>query len=247
MSPAIEPSVAGIRRAVMDHLKPPFMPAELWLIVLFVTTATNLIDFAVKPDPGMAETPLFVAAMVVRVIAVFWINFAIIRRMAGITNPFAPGLPLLRFGALTFLLAAGSGIFAVVANVAAGAEAEIADRWMARILSLMIWTAFTIGLFAWQAALAIDDPEFKLQGMHQRQRGKLTPLWLAFAAIILPFAAIHVALTMIGVKLALSPAALAALALVDGAASTVQLVATCALAVVAWKLASPLREGPAPR
>ena len=243
----IERSLPGVRRAVIDHLKPPYVPAEMWLAALAVTTGTNLMDFAVTPLVGQGGNAPLIVAAVLRVIAIFWIAFAVVRRMAGVARPFAPGMPLLRYLALTLVLAIGFGLFAQIANVAAGAEAEMADAWVAHILACAIWYAFTIGLLAWQAALAVGDGGFRLKGLFARQQGALAPLWLAYVALILPFAAIHAALTLIAAKLALPTNAIAALALVDGAVSAVQLVGTCALAVVAWKLASPLREGAAAR
>lgn len=244
---AIERSIPGIRRAVIAHLKPPFVAVEMWLAALAVTTATNLIDFAVMPMVGQGGNAPLIIAAVARVVAIFWVGFAIVRRMAGVARPFAMGMPLARYLALTLLLGIGFGLFSQIASVAAGAEAEMADIWVAHILACAIWYVFTIGLLAWQAALAVDDRAVGLKGLFARQQGLLMPLWLAYVAIILPFAAIHAALTLVGAKLALSTNALAALALVDGAVSAVQLVATCALAVVAWKLASPLREGAAAR
>lgn len=245
--PPIEPSIQGVRRAVIAHLKPPYVPAEMWLAALAVTTAANLIDFAVVPVVGQGGHAPLIAAAVARVVAIFWIGFAVVRRMAGVPRPFAPDMPLLRYFALTLLLAIGFGLFSQIASVAAGAEAEMADIWVAHILACAIWYAFTIGLLAWQAALAVNDGTFRLKGLFVRQQGRLMPLWLTYVAIILPFAAIHAALALVGAKLALPAKALAALALVDGAVSAVQLVATCALAVVAWRLASPLREGAAAR
>ncbi|SNS61404.1 hypothetical protein SAMN06295912_11079 [Sphingomonas laterariae] len=246
-APAIEPSVAGVRRAVIDHLRQAYVPVEMWLIALAVTTGTNLLTFATVPAAGERPTAGFIVMAVVRVVAVLWLAYALIRRIAGVPRPFAPGWPLLRFAGLMLVLAAGFGLFSRLADVAAGGEAELADTWIAHIIATAIWAAFTIGLLAWEAALAIDDRSFSFKGLLARQQGRLAPLWLAFAALVLPFAAIHFALTLIAVKLTLPAKALAALAFVDGAVSAIEMVATCALVVVAWKIASPLREGGAAR
>ncbi|AGH50109.1 MULTISPECIES: hypothetical protein [Sphingomonas] len=242
----IEPDVAGVRRAVIAHLKPPHMTADIWLIALAITTGTNLIDFATKPQPG-EMSGAFIAAAAIRVIAVFWLAYAVIRRIAGVPRPFAPGAPLARYLGVTILLAIGFGLFSALGTIATGKDAAIADIWLAHMITTAIWYAFTIAILAWQAALAIGDAGFPLRHIFARQQGRLVPLWLAYAALVLPFAAVHFALTLVAVKIALPARALAALSLVDGAVSAVQLAIGCALGVVAWKIALPLREGAASR
>lgn len=231
-------SVSGVRRALLAQMSPRALPAELWLAAIFVMTGANLLDFAVAGGSALGGSAL-IGSTLLRIIAVLWIGHALIRAMAGAPRPFAPGMTLLRYGAITLLLLVGFGIFARIAVVAAGPDAEIANQWLAMVIANGIWAGFTIGLLAWQAALAIGDRGVPLRGLYARQRGTLLPLWLAFAAIVLPFAAIHGALVIIGGRLALSGTALAALALIDGIVSAIQLVAACALTVVAWRLASP--------
>lgn len=239
-----------VRASLWRHLRAPVMSAELWLATAFVTIGTNLLDFATVPVPGTAPGAAFIAAAIVRVGLVFWIGYVLARRMAQWPNPWAIRPSFARYFLFGIVMAAAFAILVKLAGLAQPAEPSLASEWLAMLVAVAIWSALTIKLIAWNTALALDAPFRALPGIWRDLRGAGVALAMVFLQVILPFAAIHYALTLVGLRLALSGTALAALAAVDGVISAIQLVLTVALSVVAWRIARAapgLQVGPAPR
>jgi hypothetical protein len=243
-------STAQVRAGILAGVRAG--GAEFAMLAAFVTVGTNLIDFATVPAPGEGVTSPFVAAAIIRVLAVFYVTYIILRRMAGTAAPFRPGAALLRFflvsiiGAILFGLITGGG-----ARLAGMRDAPLETQWLITLALGAAWNVLIIRLVGWTAALANDAPFRVLPDVFRASRGAALPLVLAFLQIVLPFAAIHLALTLLSVRLPLSGTALAALALIDGLVSAAQLVLACALAVFAARLpfdrARPLRDAPTRR
>lgn len=243
-------STAQVRAGILAGLRAG--GAEFAMLAAFVAVATNLIDFATVPAPGEGVTGAFVAAAIIRVLSVFYVTYVLQRRMAGTAAPFRPGAAFLRFflvsivGAVLFGLVTGGGV-----RLAGTRDAALETQWLVTLALGAAWNVLIIRLVGWTAALANDAPFRVLPDVFRASRRAALPLALAFIQIILPFAAIHLALTLLSVRLPLSGTALAALALIDGVVSAAQLLLGCALAVFAARLpfdrARPLREAPARR
>jgi hypothetical protein len=225
---------------------------EYWLLATLATTATNLLDFATLPVPGELPGPAFFAAAVARVLIVFYATFAIQRRMAKVSAPFAAGAPFVRF--LLFSLAFAALYAAIGAGLSYGVmlpAMSISSQWLALLALAGLWGVLLIRLAAWGPALATGEPFRALPGLFRRLRRSQVPLAFVFLQLVLPFAAIHLALALLGARLPLSGTAFAALALIDGVITAIQLLIASALGVFAWRIAQDrdgaLREAPGRR
>jgi hypothetical protein len=243
-------STAEVRAGILAGLRTA--GAEFAMLAAFVAVATNLLDFATVPAPGEGATGPFLVAVIVRVLGVFYVTYAIQRRMSGTAAPFRLGVPFLRFflvvmlSAVLFGLVTGGG-----ARLIGSREMALETQWLATLGLGAAFNLLVIRLSGWAPALANGGPFKALPKFFRATRGAALPMILAYCQIILPFAAIHLALTLLGVRLPLSGTAYAALGLIDGVVSAAQLMLTCALAVFAFRLGTerggPLREAPTER
>lgn len=231
----IEATMVGVRRAVLAALGA--IDPVTWMLAAAIAIGTNLSDFAVVPAPGEPPRAAFFVAVAARVALVFWISFALPRRIAGVARPYAVTRGFWPFALLLFLLMIGSGAAQRLLLGSVVDELPLERQWLLMLIGAAAWGGITIRLAAWQAHLALDGPVRSLGALFSAQKGVTFPILLAFIALILPLAAIHLALTLIAVKLVFPPATFAALAVVDGAVQTVQLALTAALSVVALRLA----------
>ena len=242
------PTTAEVRAAVFGRVRS--VGPEYAMLAAFVAIGANLFDLASLPVPGAGSNGGFVAAAIVRIVAVFLATYAILRRMAETPAPFRPGAAMARFFALALLLAVLSGLVtAGGARLLGGDEMDLASRWLVTLALAALWGVVTIRLVGWPAVLANGEPFGALPAAFRRLRGCGGRLALVFLQLVLPFAAIHLALNLIGAALPLPGGALAALALVDGVVSAIQLVLAAALAAVAMRIAADragaLRDAPA--
>jgi hypothetical protein len=216
-----------------------------WIVAVAVTAGTNLIDFFVVAAGGGA-TPAFIAAALVRVGLVFWLGYALTRRLAGVERPAAPTMALARYALFMLAVAIAMGVLTGLATLIAGERGVAATGAVSFLLGTLAGLLL-VRLYAWQGALAVGDRTLGPAGAWRRLAGRTGALVLAYLAI-LPVAAVHHALTHYALQLLERPDLLAAIAIGDGLASALQLALTAALAVVAWTMASrpePLREAPA--
>jgi hypothetical protein len=203
--------------------------------LLLATIGTNLLDFATVPAMGEKAGPGFVVAAFVRVVAVLWVSYSVQRHLAGGDRPFRPGLPLARFVALQIVLLVAMGIFTKGAAVMAGPAPDLAAQWLFGFLALALLSLLTIRLLAWNGALAMGEPFSALGAVWRGQAGKLGPIIGVLVGLILPVAAIHLALTLVAIKLPLPAEGRLALGVIDGLVQALQLGLSCALGAVAWK------------
>ncbi len=229
--------MAAVRRAMIALVTPSMLGVTAWSALAAVTIGTNLLDFLAMPAPGVAPGATFLLASFVRVAAIFYAGYALLRLMAGVARPLAPGWAFARYAALALVLLVAFGVVSVVVARPLVTGQALERQWLVMLLVAIVWTAFTLPLLAWQTALANGAPFRAFGALWRGQSGRWGALFLGYIALVLPFAAIHLALTLIGVRLPLSAGATASLAVVDGVVQAVQLAFTCALGVVAWRLA----------
>jgi hypothetical protein len=238
------PSTAQIRTAVFGRVRAA--GPEYAMLAAFVAIGANLIDLASLPLPGAGSNGGFLAATIIRIVAIFYATYAILRRMAGTPAPFRPAAGLARFAALALPLAMASGLVtAGGARLLGGSDMDLASRWLLTLVLAAAWGVVMIRLVGVPAVLANGAPFRALPANFRRLRGCGVRLALVFLQLVLPFAAVHLALTLIGAALPLPGGALAALALVDGVVSAIQLLLTCALAVTAMRIAADRASDPA--
>jgi hypothetical protein len=226
----------SVARAMAAEVKSPRMGAGWWLLAIAIASGTNLLDFLAAPRGGAAPGALFAIAAFIRVALVFWLTYALIRRMAGLAEPGRITVAFGRFVLFQIGLVVLVGAVTGLATRALGLSADGVTGGITSFVAMSLVYLVIVRLFAWQAALAIGDGTMGPGRAWRALAGHVGPLAGAYLAIA-GFAAVHAALT----RLALATdggAALAGLALVDGAVSAVQLVLTCALGVVAYRLAS---------
>lgn len=224
-----------VLRATLAAL--PTLGRLVALMLLAATIGTNLLDFASMPASGARPTVPFLAAAIVRVVLVFWIAYAVQRRLTATPCPFAVQPSFWRFCVLEVVLFVGFGICVKLALMAAGTSPPLATEWLASFLALALWSLATIRTLAWVAALGAGAPFAALPRLWRAQTGMDLALIGAFCALVLPPAAIHLALTLVGLKVPLPPKPKLALLLCDGMVQALQLAFTCALAAVAWRIA----------
>ena len=224
------------------------LPVGWWLLAAAIAAGTNALDFLAASEPDAKRSAFFAVAVVLRVALIFWLAYALLRKLAGAERPMRIGMPFLR---LTLFMIATVVVLGVVG--ALGALARDGDplnpfAFVVTWLAVSIVALALIRLYAWQAALAVGDRTLGLDGAWRslaRSHGALAIAYLPIAAIAL----VHSLLT----RMALSPGAsreeLLLLAGVDGIVSAVQLVLSCSLAVEAYRAAKAgsgaLREGAA--
>lgn len=235
---------AGAARSMLALARS--LSAGWWLLIIAVTSLTNLLDFLAAAQPDAARSPQFAAAALIRVALVFWVSYALIRRLGDHAAPMRLSPAFARFVLLAFAQLALVALAAGAARLIVGpSEARESAALLTTYLLLTLIMLVLIRLYAWQAALALGDRTLGAAGAWRR----LAPYKLELATaylLIVPVAALHMLLTEAALAGG-SPGRLAVLALVDGLVSAGQLALSCSLAVAAWRLASaraePLREG----
>lgn len=224
------------------------LPAGWWLLVVAITAGTNALDFFAAQDPDARRSAFFAVAAAIRVLLVFGLAYALLRRLADARPALRFGMTMLRtflFMVGTVALLAGS---AALAALITGGDARSMEVAVAVPIITTLVTVALVRLYAWQAALAVGDRELgpagawrALAGAH----GRLAAAYLIVAAI----GVVHSLLTRLAIVPGRTAESLLALAAVDGIVSALQLVLGCALAVAAWRAArtraEPLREAAA--
>lgn len=206
--------------------------------LLAVTIGTNLLDFATIPAAGERPGSAFAISATIRVILVFWISFVVQRRLVDPRAGLGIAVGFWRFVLLQLLFVVGMiAVRAAVLKLSPPAP-DLAGEWLANFIGLAIWGVIAIRLLAWNAALAAGAPFSELAPLWHGLRGQDAALIGAFVMIVLPPAALHLAFTLIGVRVAIAPAPLAFLNIVDGLVSALQLALNCAVAAVALRLAT---------
>jgi hypothetical protein len=224
-----------IRRGLFARLR--IAGPEYWALAAFATIVANLIDFAALPFPGEAPGTGVVMANGVRVLLVLAAGYAILRRMAEVPQPLAPGIALMRFAAFSILSLVAIGTLTQLIGRTTGiADQPLSTQWLvmfsaAAVLGLVVIAVSPVG-----PALAAGLPFRGVPDVVRRTRGMRLPLAAVFLQCVLPFAAVHIALTLVGARLPLSGRAIAALALIDGLVSAAQMLFAAALYVTAWRM-----------
>jgi hypothetical protein len=212
-------------------------PATLAALLL-ATVGSNLLDFATLPAPGAKADAGFILAAIVRIVAIFWVGYGVQRQLAGGAEPFRPSPALGRFVLLQIALLAGFGLATRLGIIVQGPGPNpLATQWLYAFLAIAAYGLLTIRLLAWNAALAMGAPFAALGGLWRGQAGRLGTIAGAFVGLILPVAALHLAFTLVAIKMILSPEARLVLGVVDGLLQALQIGLSCALGVVAWRIA----------
>jgi len=228
-------SAASVRQSIWKLATA--MPPILWLVAICVTVGTDLLDFLEAPVKGVRPGPGFVVAAIIRVMLVFALSYFVIRRMANVDRPYRLRPGFVRYVLFTLAMAALFGLLLRLVTLLGADRSSMAAEWMLMLVTMTGWSLLTIRLTAWSAGLAVDRPIRELPAYWRALAGNSIPLGVALLQIVTPFSAIHSALTLVAVRIPLAGKGLAALALIDGVVSTIQLMFTMALSVVAWRLA----------
>jgi len=217
---------------------PVAMGRDAWAALLLVTIGTNALDFATAPVAGARPGLAFGLSACVRVALVFWITYAVQRRVLGQERAFRIERPFWPFLLLQFGFAVGLAMLTAILMRATGKPATLATEWLIGFLAMALWSLAAHRLFAWSAAVSRDGRLGALPALWKAQRGQGAAILRALAALILPVAAVHLALTLIAVRLPMGATGHLAIALVDGVVSSLQLVLVAALGANVLRLAS---------
>jgi hypothetical protein len=214
------------------------MRAGVLAVLLAGTVGTNLLDFATAPAPGARPDGMFVAAAVLRIVIVLWVSYGLQRHLAGGDQPFRPQAALGRFVALQIPLLIGFGLATQLGQIMQGpGPVPLATQWLFALLPGALYALFTVRLLAWNAALAMGEPLRGLGRIWRGQSGYDAPLCAAYLSLVLPIAAIHLAMTLVALRTVMTPDAKLILAVIDALFQALQLALTCALGAVAWRIA----------
>jgi hypothetical protein len=214
------------------------MRSGVLVALLAGTVGTNLLDFATAPAPGARPDSGFVAAAAVRIVVVLWVSYGVQRHLAGGTQAFQPKAALARFSLLQIALLVGFGLATRLGIIMQGpGPAPLATQWLFALVPAAFYALFTIRLLAWSAALAVGEPFAALGRVWRGQSGHDLGLCSAYLSLVLPVAAIHLAMTLVALKIAMGAETRLVLAVVDGLFQALQLGLTCALGAVALRIA----------
>lgn len=228
---------AGIVARMYGTLRGSGMTAPWWLLTIGITSGTNLLDFFAATQPDALTSLFFLFAVVVRILLVFWLAYALLRRLGGLAAPLRIGAPFFRFALFAICTIALIGLSGAISSMlTSGLDRPVLTVIGTYVVLTLIVMAL-VRLYAWQAALAIGDRKLGASGAWRSLAPEHGRLALGYVAI-LPVAIVHATLTHFAVSGGLAPAPLALLAIVDGIVSAVQLVLAAALAVIAWRIAT---------
>lgn len=236
-------SIGGATIKVARRLSP-----AIWLAVIAGTTGTNLLDFATLPVAGHKPGAGFVLSAIVRIVIVLWIAFAAQRALAGGDRPFQPSRAMGRF---VLLVIAGMILTAVATKIAGflrgPGPVPLATDWLVAFLALAVIGLLTARMLAWLCGMAMGEPFAALPGLWRGQAHHSGTVITVFAGLILPILALHGALTMIVLRIAMPMEMRLAIGVIDGVISAIQLILTSALGTVGWKIARQIEAAPATR
>jgi hypothetical protein len=234
----------SIRRdtlSVLRTIRPDVLGA-----LLVATIGANLLDFATPP--GGAAGISNIAVAVIESLIVFWANYAVQRQLGGGARPFRPAVATARFAALQILLLAGFALATRLGTILQGpGDVPLATQWLFGFIAIAFYALFTIRLLAWNAALAAGEPFSVLSGIWRAQAGGLGAIGGAYVALILPVTAMRLAIAIVAARIALTANVHLALAIIDGLLQALELGLTCALGVVAWRVATAIEAARTPR
>jgi hypothetical protein len=221
------------------------LPVSWWLLVVAITAGTNALDFFAAAGPDAKRSLPFILSALVRVLLVFWLGYALLRKLARERAPMRIGMPFLRV--VLFMLGTAA-LMAAATGIGAKAGGGDPRSFTAAVVMWLVMTGISLALvrlYAWLAALAVGDRRLGPMGAWRGLAGCHAGLALAYLAVSL-VAALHSALTRLALLPGLPRASLGGLALADGLVSGVQQGLASALAVAAWRVAreraGPLRE-----
>lgn len=222
------------------------LPLPWWLLTIAITVGTNALDFFAAAEgtkPG--QSPAFIVSAIVRALLVFWLGYALLRRIAGVERPGRIGMPFLRVTLFTFGFLMLMGLCSLAGSALTGGGRTSAMGALVSSVIMALVVIALLRLYAWQAALAVGDRSLGPLGAWRALSGRHVELAIAYLPIAL-IAFIHTLLTRMALEPQSSTERLALLAAGDGIVSALQLILGCALSVAAWRAAhdraQPLRE-----
>ncbi|QJU57545.1 hypothetical protein HL653_06845 [Sphingomonas sp. AP4-R1] len=206
--------------------------------LLLVVIGTNLLDFLTAPAPGATPDAAFALAAIVRIGSVIWIGYVVQAKLVGSRAAFLIGTAFWRFAALQIAALLGMMLVRLIILRIAPPAPTLVGEWTSNLVGLAIWGLLSIRLLAWNAGLAADAPFGALGAIWRGQSGHDGAIAGAFIGLALPPAAFHLALTLVAVRMTMSPQSHVTIAVLDGLFSALQLALTCAIGAVALRLAS---------
>lgn len=207
-----------------------------WLIAIAITSGTNLLDFFAAAQPDAARTSFFAVAALIRIVAVFWLGYALLRRLADVPAPWKPTLALGRFALFGLGIIVAMVLAGLLAALITGVDARAISTGIVTFLLMTLFAILIIRLYAWQAALAVGDRSLGPRRIWRALSG-VTGSLIAAYLIVAVVAAVHSVLTRLAIASADSSLTLILLALLDGLVSALQMVLMAGLSVTAWRIA----------
>jgi hypothetical protein len=225
-------------RATIEVLKTGITPA-LWLISGLAVIGVTIFRLATTPLPGEALVGVARFSGLFQLVVVLVLTYVLHRAAAQATPAFRFGMPLARFALLFVGLLIVAMLMLGLAGLLMPASARLADVWLAALAASTVASLVTLPLAPWQTALAVGDRTLGPAGGWQGLRGHFAGFLGAYLAIVTPFFAIHLALTLLldDPQSTLAGTVLIGVVAVDSAASLGQLVLTVGLGVAAWTVA----------
>ena len=210
------------------------LPAWLWAAAALMLGVSNYLSWP------LAGVSIGVAAAVQAVLSLVLTHW-LLRAGAGVTPVAEPGMPLLRFGGVWLATMIVVILAWAIALVLMPDMARLADRWLAGFVATTIASLLTLPLAPWLTALAIGDRTTGPGGGWRRVRPRFPTFAGAYLALVCPFTAIGIMLSMLLEDPAslLRGNALVGVVFVATLASLGATIFSAALAVAAWQL----REG----
>lgn len=232
----------SIRRDTLSVLRT--MRADVFGALMVATIGSNLLDLAAPGGTIVAD----IVAAIIQIAITFWASYAVQRQLAGSSRPFRPGVAMVRFGLLQILLLAGFALATKLGTILQGpGDVPLATQWLFGFVAIAFYALFTIRLLAWNAALAMGERFSALGRIWRRQGTHLLAIGGAYVSLILPLTAIHLAMSLVSLEIAMTAHQRLVIEIVDALFQALELGLASALGVVAWRIAAAIDAARTPR
>jgi len=210
------------------------LPAWLWAAAALMLGVSNYLSW---PLAGVSIGVALAVQAVLTLILTYWV----LRAGAGVMPVAEPGMPLLRFGGVGLATMLVVVSCYVVGLLLLPDAARLADLWLTEFGVTMLASVLLLPLAPWLTALAIGDRTMGPGEGWRRLRARFRAFAGAYLALVGPFTAIWIMLSMLLEDPAslLRGNALVGVVFVATLASLGATIFSAALAVAAWQL----REG----
>lgn len=233
-----------IGAALLELLGSLWRAPLVWIALIIVATATDVVDLVYSPPKGLTISGLMIASLAVRILGVTWVFVAAIRAYLRSPVPrwavdrgtlFYLGWGLfLLVGANAISFGLTTGANAALAHVS-GAALSIDERLALTALGVPLLDLILLRIIPWATGRAGRMPGVTLRGVWRGMRGSVSAFTGAYLVLVVPLYAAHFALTAWLQRGGMAKPLLLSWTVVDGVESAVMAMLMLALYATVFK------------